>query len=167
MKDRQILNIGLVAVLLNTMAFGGVEHSSGCAGGACFAPLANSKPSKSMRIKYGAGCVEGVCFVPLSNVKPLKSIEEKKEFEGIEFLEDNLDDSSSDEFLPIIVESEEITEQPLSDTTEVRNEEKLMDVLWVENPTEVTEDKILEKSDYFCEKDKQVVYLNDDVYECV
>ena len=165
MKSRKILNIGLLTVLLNTVAMG-AEQSS-CAGGVCFATLANIKPSKTIETKHTTGCMGGVCFVPLSNIKPLKSAEKQKEFEGIKFLEDTLD-TNSDEIQLIVLENEE----PLVNSNYVMNEEKVVDTLWMPNPIEVIDDKILEEtnlpdSDYFCEKDKQPVYLNDDIYECV
>ena len=180
MKSRKVLNIGLLSVLLSTVAMG-AEHN-GCVGGVCFATLANIKPLKSIGSKDGSGCVGGVCFVPLSSIKPLKILEAKRgfeakkefeiknEFEGIKFLEDNLDDTM-DQVQPIVLESEEISE-PLSDTNYVVNEEKVMDDLLMSSSIKVAEDKILEKtdlpsSDYFCEKDKQPVYLNNDIYECV
>lgn len=168
MKSRKVLNIGLLSVLLSTVVMG-AEHN-GCVGGACFATLANIKPLKSTEIKDASGCAGGVCFVPSSSIRPLKTLETKKEFEGIKFLEDNLD-SNMDEVQPIVVENEEVIE-PLSDTNYVMNEEKVMDDLLMSSSIEVTEDKILEKtdlpsSDYVCEKDKQPVYLNNDIYECV
>jgi len=180
MKSKKVLNIGLLSVLLSTVVMG--AEQSHCAGGVCFATLANIKPLKSSGTKESSGCAGGVCFVPLSSIKPLKSLEakkefevkkefkEKKEFEGIEFLEDNLE-SNPDEVQPTVLESEE-TLEPLSETNYVMNEEKVKDNLLITSSIAVTEDKILEKTDlpssaYFCEKNKQPVYLNNDTYECV
>jgi len=166
MKDRQILNIGLVAVLLNTMAFGGVEHSSGCAGGVCFAPLVNSKPLiKIEKIEHHSDCKGRACFAILSKNEPSKVLEEKERFNPIEFIEqESLDINviSDIEKKNKIVSIETYTVEEVND----------MDSLLIANPIEVIENKILEKtdlptSDYFCENDKQPIYLNDNTYECV
>jgi len=167
MKSKKIVNIALISVLLSSMAIG--AEQSACTGSVCFATLPTVKPSKTIETKQSA-CDGDKCFATLSNIKPSKVVKEEKELEEIVFLEDNLD-TNIDELQSIVVESEEIIE-PLSDTSYVMNEEKVMDSLWIANPIEVIANKFLEKtdlpsSDYFCDNDKQPVYLNDDVYECV
>lgn len=192
MKNRKILNVGILTLLLNSVAMG-ADH--GCAGGVCFATIVKKSNNNltTTALKQGIGCDGGACFVPLSNIKPSKTLEEKKEFVGIKFLEeeknnkDNLDNNMDDfdtlvfdrgEIPELYLESEDMNEKKVQNEEKVvieekmMTEERVMDTLWRANPVNITEDKILEKtllpsSDYVCEKDKHVVYLNSDVYECV
>jgi len=192
MKSRKILNVGILTLLLNSVAMG-ADH--GCAGGVCFATIVKKSNNNltTTALKQGIGCDGGACFVPLSNIKPSKTLEEKKGFVGIKFLEeekdnkDNLDNNMDDfdtlvfdrgEIPELYLESEEMNEKKVQNEEKVvieekmMTEERVMDTLWRANPVNITEDKILEKtllpsSDYVCEKDKHVVYLNSDVYECV
>jgi len=137
MKSRKIVNMALSTVLLSSMLLG-AEHSS-CTGGVCFATLSHSKSSKNL--------------------------EDKQSFKQIEFIEEESLDTT------IVLEVEN-NRRIVSIETYTIDEEGEMDLLLTENPMEVTEDRILEKtdlptSDYFCEEDKQPVYLNNDIYECV
>ena len=138
MKSRKIINMTLSTVLLSSMLLG-AEHSS-CTGGVCFATLSHSKSSKN-----------------IEDTQPLKQIE---------FIEEkSLDDST-------IVSEIENNRRIVSIETYTIDEEGGMDLLLIENPMEITEERILEKtdlptSDYFCEEDKEPVYLNNDIYECV
>jgi len=194
MKNRKIVNIGILTLLLNSVAMG-ADH--GCAGGVCFATIVKKSNNNltTTALKQGIGCAGGACFVPLSNIKPSKTLDEKKEFVGIKFLEeDTLDsqdnlDNNMDDFDTLVFERGEIPQRYLETPEDINEEkvlneekvvieekvmteEKVMDTLWRANPVKIMEDKILEKtllpsSDYVCEKDKHVVYLNSDVYECV
>ena len=109
-------------------------------------------------------CAGGVCFAPLPKVKALKLFEEKKEVVSVEYVQEieSIEEDSSnnnlDKSKTIILDGEKVIVFP-PETYVMRKEE-------------ATEDKILEKtalptSDYFCEKDKQPIYLNNDIYECV
>ena len=109
-------------------------------------------------------CTGGVCFATLTNSKSSKNFEEKQPFKQIKFIEEKVDAN--------IVSEIENNRRIVSIETYTIDEEGEMDLLLIENPMEVTEEKILEKtdlptSDYFCEEDKQPVYLNNDIYECV
>lgn len=156
----------------------GAEHG-GCVAGACFATFAKKSKGTSIKrvqLKEGIGCSGGACFVPLATIKPQKALKEKKEFEGVKFLEEptlESADSHFDEMTLALLASEEMKEN-LVESASVAEEEKIMDTplpLRL-NSMEIIEEEILERtelpsSDYFCEKDKQPIYLNNDVYECV
>ena len=148
MKNRKILQIGLLSILLSTVAIG-AEHGD-CTGGACFATLANIKPEKVVEEK-----------------KQLKSM---KHVEKIKYVENDNSNTNIDKSKTIILDGEKVTLFPPE--TYVMNEEESIDFLLTANPIEAIDDKILEKtnlpsSEYFCENNKQPVYLNNDIYECV
>jgi len=109
-------------------------------------------------------CAGGVCFAPLVKVESLKVFEEKKEVtpvkyaQEIEYIEEDSSNNNLDKSQTILLDGEKVIVFPPE--------------TYVMHTEEATEDKILEKtdlpnSDYFCEKDKQPVYLNDNTYECV
>lgn len=118
-------------------------------------------------------CVGGVCFVKLDNLKPSKGSEEKNEkivlLENPRYIENYAQNENIDKSMTIVLDGETITVFPHS--SYVMNEEALDEVLLAEPMVEI-EDKILKKSnlpssEYFCEKDKEPVYLNNDIFECV
>jgi len=148
MKSRKIVNIALISMLLCSVALGAEEGA--CRGGACFATLSHSKHSKVVELKKE------------TNLAPY--VEIKK------YLEKENDSNAIDKSKTIILDGEKVTVFPPE--TYVMSEEEAMDFILKSNPMEVTEERILEKTDlpssaYFCEKDKQPVYLNNDIYECV
>jgi len=158
MKNRKIINIALISILLSSVAIG--AEDSDCSGGVCFVPLVNSKVTK--KIKH---CSGGVCIVPLFDSKLSKSFEEQVESQPIEFIEqeslgiNNISDIGKENRI-------------VSIETYTVDEEESEDSLLIANPVEETDNKILEKtdlprSDYFCENDKQPIYLSNDTYECV
>ena len=118
-------------------------------------------------ISFGAehgDCTGGACFAPLPKVKLLKVFEEKKEVtpvryaQKIEYIEADSSNNDLDKSQTILLDGEKVIVFPPE--------------FYVIHTEEATEDKILEKtalpsSDYFCDNDKQPVYLNDDTYECV
>ena len=164
MKSRKIVNMALISILLSSVAIG-AEHSN-CDGGVCFITLSNSKSSKKIeKIEHHSDCKGSACFAILSKNEPSKVLEEKEQFKPIEFIEQeslNTNAISNIEKESKIVSIETYTVEEVND----------MDSLLIVNPIEATDNKILEKtdlpsSDYFCDNDKQPVYLNDDTYECV
>jgi len=109
-------------------------------------------------------CTGGVCFAPLVKVESLKVFEEKKEVtlvkyaQEIEYIEEDSSNNDFDKSQTILLDGEKVIVFPPE--------------TYVLHTEEATEDKILEKtdlpsSDYFCDNDKQPVYLNNDIYECV
>jgi hypothetical protein len=125
---------------------------------------------------FGAGtqnCVGGVCFINLEKLNPSKGFEQKKErtvlLEKPRYIED-CSVNNIDKSMTIVLDGEMITVFPKS--SYVMNEEEAMDFMLLAKPIEGIEDKILEQmnlpsSEYFCEKDKHAVYLNNNTYECV
>jgi len=164
MISRKIVNMALISILLSSVAIG-AEHSN-CDGGVCFVPLANSKPLKNIeKIEHHSDCKGSACFAILSKNEPSKVLEEKEQFKPIEFIEKKSLDTNA-------ISDIEKENTIVSIETYTVDEEADMDLLLIANPIEVIDNKILEKtdlptSDYFCEKDKQPVYLNNDIYECV
>ena len=89
--------------------------------------------------------------------------------ENPRYIENYAQHENIDKSMTIVLDGETITVFPHS--SYVMNEEAIDEVLLAEPMVEI-EDKILKKSnlpssEYFCEKDKEPVYLNNDIYECV
>ena len=145
MLKNRYLNLGIISILLSSTVF-----------------AAGTLP-----------CVGGVCFVKLDNLKPSKGFEEKNEkivlLENPRYIENYAQHENIDKSMTIVLDGETITVFPHS--SYVMNEEAIDEVLLAEPMVEI-EDKILKKSnlpnsEYFCEKDKEPVYLNNDIFECV
>lgn len=147
MLNKKFLTLGTISILLTTTVFG--AGTQNCAGGVCFINLDKLKPSKGFEQE-----------------KAKTVLLEKPRY--IEVYSEN--DNTIDKSMTIVLDGETITVFPKS--SYVMNPEEALDVILLAEPMVAVEDKILEKtnlpsSEYFCEKDKRPVYLNNDTYECV